>query len=218
MLFGSKKPDKSKPGTDTAIAGNGKAGQMNGVAAGPLGTVAPSPAPIAAATEPIDPARQEMMRRQAAASKLISASFGEIIAVLMRSPHYRSRPIADLQWLVVPAVLSNQFMLAEARSKESGFLAPVGVVLWAMVSDEVDQRLRNELDKPFKLEPKEWRSGTNPWLVDAVGPPQVVGGMLQRLQGQVLKDQAIRFRTQDKAGKTMLKMLKAAEPKAAPAA
>jgi hemolysin-activating ACP:hemolysin acyltransferase len=37
-----------------------------------------------------------------------------VVAVLMRDPNFRTMPIADLEWLVLPAVMSGQFRVAEA--------------------------------------------------------------------------------------------------------
>jgi cytolysin-activating lysine-acyltransferase len=157
----------------------------------------------------MDPAKLELMRKQAAASKLISASFGEIVGVLMRSQHYRTYTLADLEWLVVPAVLSNQFMVAEARAKDGGFTSPVGVVLWANVSPEVDRRLAADLTQPPRLQPNEWKSGEIAWLIDAVGAQQAVQGMVQRVRGQVFKGRPVKVRTMGQDGQPTLRVLDA---------
>lgn len=57
----------------------------------------------------------EQLRRKAGAAKRLAASFGEIVAVLMRLPKYRSHSLGDLEWLVMPAVVTGRFLLAEAR-------------------------------------------------------------------------------------------------------
>jgi hypothetical protein len=72
---------------------------------------------------------EEKRRANAAASKRLSAAFGEIVSILMRSPKHRATSLSDLEWLVVPPVVMGQFCLAEARSKTNGLITPVGVVL-----------------------------------------------------------------------------------------
>lgn len=225
MFFGSKKQDAAKAAAQQAAAAQQPAApapaapakpaapQMsaaptgNGVSAPPpaangmanaASTAAPADTPVLSAEE---------LKKRAAASKLVSASFGEIVSVLMRSEHYRSYTLQDLEWLVVPAVLSNQFLLAEARAKGNGFTAPVGVVLWAQVSPEVDQRLTASVAQPIRLKPEDWRSGNIPWLVDAVGPPKLIGGMLQQLHTKVFKGQSVKVRTQGPDGKPTVRVM-----------
>ena len=184
------------------------AAQTTNGATPPKAAAAPVAAPAAAASPAEAPSlSEEELKKRAAASKLVSASFGEIVSVLMRSEHYKSYTLQDLEWLVVPAVLSNQFLLAEARAKGNGFTAPVGVVLWANVSPEVDQRLTANIAQPIRLKPEDWRSGNIPWLVDAVGPPKLIGGMLQQLHAKVFKGQQVKVRTQGQDGKPVVRTM-----------
>lgn len=60
---------------------------------------------------------EELAKVQALRSKMISASFGEIVTLLMRSPHYKHYSLSDLEWLVIPALLTNQFLVVEAQMK-----------------------------------------------------------------------------------------------------
>lgn len=214
MFFGSKKSDASKPAAPAA------APQPAAPAAPPpvaRAAASPSPAPATAAASPSrEPAAaqpdapalsEEELRKRAAASKLVSASFGEIVSVLMRSEHYKHYTLQDLEWLVVPAVLSNQFLLAEARAKGNGFTAPVGVVLWASVSAEVDRRLTADIAQPLRLKPEDWRSGDILWLVDAVGPAKLIGSMLQQLHGKVFKGRQVKLRAQGQDGKPTIRTM-----------
>ncbi len=226
MFFGSKKPDAAKAVPQQAAAPQQPAAPTPAAPAKPAapqmsaaptgnGVAAPPPAAAtgmantASAPAPVDaPALSaEELKKRAAASKLVSASFGEIVSVLMRSEHYRSYTLQDLEWLVVPAVLSNQFLLAEARAKGNGFTAPVGVVLWANVSPEVDQRLTANIAQPIRLKPEDWRSGNIPWLVDAVGPPKLIGSMLQQLHTKVFKGRQVKVRTQGPDGKPTVRVM-----------
>jgi len=144
----------------------------------------------------------------AAASKRLAAVFGEIIAVMMRSKQHRAYSLADMEWLVVPAVLTGQYLLAEARSKTKGMTAPVAVVLWANVSAEVDQRLSAKPDQPVKLAPKEWKSGDIVWIVEAVGEARLIQALLKRLHDKQWAGKTVKLRARDKAGKPQVGTLR----------
>ena len=117
----------------------------------------------------------ENAQKRSMADKELAAAFGEIVLLLLRSPR-NNYSVADLGWLVAPAVGHGQFALAEARSEENGAVRPVGAVLWAMVSDDVDKRL-SDITAPLRLKPNEWRSGDIPWIVMATGGTKVVEGL-----------------------------------------
>jgi hemolysin-activating ACP:hemolysin acyltransferase len=69
------------------------------------------------------------------------ARLGQIALVLMRTRQHRYSFLGDLEWLVLPAIATNQFMVAEHRDSAIGISIPAAVVLWAQVSNEVDARL-----------------------------------------------------------------------------
>lgn len=146
-------------------------------------------------------AGQQAAARQALQAKMLAAGFGEIVSILMRSPHYRHYSLTDLEWLVVPPLLANQFTLAEARTKEGGIPAPVGVALWACVSDEVDKKLADNIDRPVRLRPDEWTSGDTLWLIDAVGAPEAVKAMVERMGEAVFEGKPFKLRAREKDGK-----------------
>ena len=72
----------------------------------------------------------------AAASALVSAAIGEIAVVYSRSPEHKHYSLADIEWLILPAVLRGQFYVAQAARKDSGFRAPIPVATW--ITDYVD--------------------------------------------------------------------------------
>ncbi len=140
------------------------------------------------------PLADDELKKRANMAKQVAASFGEIVTLMLNIPSERKRPIEDLQWMVAPALMTGQFAVADAQSKENGIVVPVGAVLWAYVSEEVDRRLATTIDQPTRLEPKEWRSGQIPWVVLAIGDPKVVGGLLQQLAHNVFKSQPAKIR------------------------
>jgi len=116
----------------------------------------------------------------------------------------REHKIADLEWLLMPAMAAGQFSLAEAQSRETGVVAPVGVVLWARVSAEVDQRLSDNLDQPIRLAPNEWQSGDIFWLIETIGDRQAVAAQLKLLSETEFKGRPVKTRGVGADGKMVI--------------
>ena len=148
----------------------------------------------------------------------VAAAFGEIVAVLLRSPQHRHMFLADLEWLILPAIATGQFALAEARQKETGMAAPVAVLLWASVADEVDARLSSNLGQVMRLKPAEWASGGNAWLVEAVGDPRAVKALIDQTLAGPLKGRGLKVATRGADDKPAMQILRAGEGGAAAAA
>ena len=138
-------------------------------------------------------------------------SFAQIVSVLMRDPGYRSLAIADLEWLVLPAVAAGQFRLAHAPmpaegmpaegmpadgavAQERGALVPAAVALWARVSPLVDKALSENLDKGVRLSPGAWTSGDIVWLIALGGHPRAVPAFLKQLREHEFKDRPVKMR------------------------
>lgn len=140
-----------------------------------------------------------------AASARLLLRFGEVVSVLMRTPQFGRLPLTEVRALVVPPLISGQFLVAEAQSKSQGFITPVATALWAKVSKEVDQRLSQDLDKPIRLAPNEWKCGEIPWLIVLAGNPQAIAPMLKQFQETTLKGQPLKMRARDKNGKAIVR-------------
>lgn len=124
--------------------------------------------------------------------KSVAAVLGEITWLLTQGQAYRySLFIADLEWLVMPALQHGQYRLFLRDNK------PAGVALWAYVSDRADSRLRNG----GRLAVNEWRSGPHLWLVDLIAPFGGQEAMLRDLRGSVFKGQAFRLLRTNADGK-----------------
>ena len=123
-----------------------------------------------------------------------SASFGQVVSVLMRSSQHKHLALADLEWLVVPPLTAGQFAVANMQSKEGGPSVPAAVVLWARVSPEVDQKLSTDLSAPIRLQPDEWKSGDILWLIEAVGDGRLLANFLKNLQEKAFRDREVRVR------------------------
>jgi cytolysin-activating lysine-acyltransferase len=171
-----------------------------------------------AGTAPATTLSTEEAKKRALLAKHVAASFGEIVTLLMRSPADRQRSLQDLEWMVAPALMTGQFAVADAQSKETGVVMPVGAVLWAFVSPEVDKRLSETGDQGLRLTAAEWRSGEIPWIVMAIGEPKVVGGLLQQLAKTVFKGKPAKIRARGADGKMVVGRLEVAQQPSQPAA
>ncbi len=138
--------------------------------------------------------------------------FGEIISVMMSSPGYKHYSLADLEWLVMPAIFNNQFILAEASAKEGAPPAPVALALWASVSEEVDAKLSENLERPWRLRPDEWNSGEIIWLLDAIGPSKIINAVVEQLRSTRLAGKPVRIRGRDEKGTLTVATLPPAQP------
>jgi len=119
--------------------------------------------------------------------------FARIISVLMRSPHYKHYTLTDLEWLVVPPALLGQCLTMEANV--NGRSTPVAVAVWALVSEDVDNRLSASQAIPIRLRPEEWRSGDILWLVDVVGDSSALPTFLRHLHTKVFGGRKVKMKS-----------------------
>jgi cytolysin-activating lysine-acyltransferase len=88
-------------------------------------------------------------------------ALGPILWLYARDPNRRFTFVADLDWRLLPPLVLNQHCLFHKDE------VPWAYFSWAMVSPEVDQRLRSTTPV---LAPHEWQSGNIAWLIDVVWP------------------------------------------------
>ena len=117
----------------------------------------------------------------------LNAGLGEVVALLARDPAWKHAALADLEWLVYPPVTSNQLLTLRGKVKgkdgeDSGVTVPLGVALWAKVSEDVDARLKAQQQAgiPFRIAPRDWTSGEIPWVLVVSGPEEVRKKLIER--------------------------------------
>lgn len=208
MFFKKSSPP---PATDPASPAATPPAPAPAAAVPPPVAAPASPAQAAASTAFAQPLNAEDAKKRAALAKHVAASFGEIVTLLMRSPADRQRPLQDLEWMIVPGLMTGQFAIADAQSKETGAVMTVGAVLWAFVSPDVDARLSQAGEQAPRLAPNEWRSGEIPWVVMAIGDPKVLSGLLQQLSKTVFKDKSAKIRARGADGKTVVGRIEMAQ-------
>lgn len=99
--------------------------------------------------------------------------------------------ISDLEWFVMTPALLQQFRLYYADDQ------PIGVLLWASVSPEVEENLSRGI---AKLRPQDWKSGDRLWVtrqraskvVEIIAPFGGAEAMLQDLKVKVFPDKPVR--------------------------
>jgi hemolysin-activating ACP:hemolysin acyltransferase len=162
-----------------------------------------SAAPDAATPPPLSDAAKARL----ALSRQQSATFGDVVALLARSPQYRHYSLGDLEWLVVPAIAYGQFRIAEGIDVKTGNRGAVAAALWASVSEEVEQRLVANLGQTPRLQPNEWRSGDRCWLMSVAGEPRAVSMLLKQLSETQFKERPLWIAARDAGGQAVVRGL-----------
>ena len=169
------------------------------------------PRPAAGASESTPQvAGLDAVRARGEAAQRSMAAFGGIVTVMMQSPAFQHRSLSDLKDMVMPAVVTGQFWLAHARHKDSGEIRPIGAVLWASVSDEVDQRLTADPNVAIRLQLDEWRSGANLWIVEGIGERTIVANLIRGLRQKDWQGQAVKIKVRGQDGGPIVRLLPAA--------
>jgi cytolysin-activating lysine-acyltransferase len=174
-----------------------KVPQKSGAAKGPssVSLDQPSPPPSEATQK-----RDDQDKRQ-------SLAFSQIISLMMQSPVYRHFTLADMEWLVIPALATGMYVVGEVKPQAEGPAIPGAAVLWARLSPEIDARLSGNLAAPIRLRPDEWRSGDQLWIIAAIGDQRVISMLLQQLSTSAFEGRQVKIRVATGDGKMALRTL-----------
>lgn len=194
-------PAVAKPAAVTPVApmpAHGAAAQP--IAATPAAASAYTMPSMSASPAPAADPPSARPVQTAPARKDPSVAFSQAVGILMRAPQTRDLKIADMEWLLLPALRNQQIAIAEAKLKSGAATAPVAVLLWAEVSSDVERKLIADPSAIPRLEPAEWKSGTIPWIVAALGPAEVLKTMVVQLVEGPLGGRRVRGRVADPNG------------------
>jgi len=133
-------------------------------------------------------------------SRDIAAAFGEAVAILIRSPFHHATFLPELEWMLAPGIASGQYAIAHRTDSMTGAQTAIGFVTWAMVSDEVNQRLLTTNSRP-KLKPLEWRSGKTAWLIEAAGDAEATRNLIATLMDRQFAVSGLNIMQQGPDGK-----------------
>ncbi len=132
----------------------------------------------------------------AIAAKFKAAAFAEIVSVLMRSQVHKRMTLDELQTLILPAVVAQQYIVAKAKAEgdEDSAGVPVGVVFWASVNAEVDRRLSDTSQVDVRLSAGEWTSGEHLWVIEVIGAPNAATAMIEELKQSKFRGRTFKAR------------------------
>ncbi|WP_257551666.1 toxin-activating lysine-acyltransferase [Sphingopyxis sp. DBS4] len=142
----------------------------------------------------IDP---EIAAKIAAVRSHIRESFGKVAMAMMMLPRYRSQTLADLQHLVLEPLMRDRVAIAYPGGEKASALSDIaGVAIWASVSEEVDGRIREQVQAgtfPIRLKAEDWNSGDVNWLLDVIAPDQRTTANVIANFKQVVKEGSLRL-------------------------
>lgn len=122
----------------------------------------------------------------------VSDVFGQVTWLMTQSKGHRNFFVSDLEWMAMPPLLHRQFRIFPGKDQ------PLGVALWAKVSDEVAARLSSGQNR---LAPGDWNSGENFWLVELIAPFGHQDRMLADLQQTVFAGKEVNMHMTGQDGK-----------------
>lgn len=100
------------------------------------------------------------------------ATLGAATSVMLASPLHRHVFMAELEWLVVPAIGLGQIRVFHHET------VPVAFATWALLNGDVSARFKQGLGR---LKPEEWHCGEELWLVELCAPYGGVKDLLDDL-------------------------------------
>lgn len=119
-------------------------------------------------------------------------ALGHAVWLMMNMPNYRHVFLSDLEWMVMPAILLNQFRLFNADNKVVAFAA------WAYLSEDAEKRLQ---EPNPRLAPADWKSGDRLWLIDVFAPFGHAELALKELRETALKGKSFKMHRMQADGK-----------------
>ena len=196
-MFSSKKSEKkassaaSPPGPAQRVAQ--KTAAMAGAAAKPESTGNPGSVPPSKSDTPNGAGNGQS--NTPPPKKTVSQVLGEVTWLLTQSPVHKQLFIGDLEWFIMPPLLLEQFRIF------NGPQHPVGVALWARVSEDTDKRLR---EGAFKLRVDEWKGGTIPWLIELIAPFGGQDEIMADFSAAIFPTEAFNFHRVDANGQRVV--------------
>jgi cytolysin-activating lysine-acyltransferase len=130
-------------------------------------------------------------------------AMGPVIMLYMQSSHRRFQFISDLEWLLLPPLVSGQCKLYMKKEY------PISFISWAYLDEDTEKRL---FLNGGKLRPEDWKSGENLWIIDIVAPFGGVENMLRDIQKNEFPGQTLKMIAPDpKTGGIKARVLKPLE-------
>lgn len=136
--------------------------------------------------------RSEAARRDIA-MRAAAMSLGETVSLLIRSPDHSAYSLADLEWMVVPALLNRQFLVVRSSTTDSAVPIPGAVILWATVADDLDALFRANPGTRYQLTVAQRTGGDHVWLTDLAGHDLLLREAIKRLSSTTFAGRRISY-------------------------
>ena len=144
----------------------------------------------------------------AAVSKMVASAIGDMVTLYSKDPAHKHFAFADMEWKILPPIINGQFFITHADDEAFGTLRPIGMVTWAKVSDELDERLSKQVQGELvRLHPQEWTIGEHIWLVDVVGTKEGVRKALRILNENQFLDLEVKVPVRESSGNLAISTL-----------
>jgi|GEM_PF-3288627 len=108
-----------------------------------------------------------------------AAILGHVAWLMAQTTSHRFMFATDLERLVLPPIMVQQFKLYRKER------VPLGFVSWAFMSDESEEFYTNH---PNRLRPADFTSGENLWIIDLVAPFGGTAQIVKDLRENVFPD------------------------------
>ncbi len=125
--------------------------------------------------------KEEILKQSSRVLKTLPA-MGPVLILYFQSSHRRFHFISDLEWLLLPPLVSGQCKLYMKKKY------PISFVSWALLNKDAETRM---FQNGGKLRPEDWNSGDRLWLIDIVAPFGSVENMLADIQNNEFPGQTI---------------------------
>lgn len=186
---------KAKGGKGTAAT---RAKRANGKSKQPLdktleGKQSAAPEKEAPAAK-IDPA---MLEQISAIRTKVHETFGKVALAMMSLPRYRHQTLGDLNHLLLNPLVRDRIAIASSKPEKGSEIDTLsGIAIWASVSAEVDEKIREQIKSgvfPVRLQAEDWTSGDINWLFDVIAPDQRLTTAVIANFRQVIKEGEMRI-------------------------
>lgn len=106
----------------------------------------------------------------------LQVALAQVVMAMAAAPRYRYVPLKDISEMVLEPLMRDRIAIATPNPEKADPIAKdtmAGVAIWATVSDEVEEKIREQIKAgvfPLRLAPSDWTSGDNTWLLDVIAP------------------------------------------------
>lgn len=131
---------------------------------------------------------KEHIHRQSQKVLKCLPAMGPVIMLYLQSSHRRFQFIGDLEWLLLPPLVSGQCKLYMKKDY------PISFISWAFLDEAAEKRL---FQNGGKLRPEDWQCGDRLWVIDIVAPFGSVEDMLRDFRKNEFPNRVIRLMAPD---------------------